>query len=77
MINEEESCSIRDFKETDPLFEELRRDIIEKFIEYEIVIMQDFKDKGKSLSDYIDHMKMILWNIKDKRVHRINKEFGL
>ena len=25
MINEEESCSIRDFKETDPLFEELRR----------------------------------------------------
>ncbi len=77
MIDGEESCSIKEFKEADPILENFRKDVIEKFIEYEIVVMQDFMDKGKSLSEYIEHMKMILWHIKDKRAHQINKEFGL
>jgi len=77
MINEGKSYSIMDIKEADPQLEKYRKDIIEKYIEYEICLMQDFKEQGKSLTDYIDHMKTILWYIKDQRAHQIKNELGV
>ena len=77
MINEEKSYSIMDIKEADPYLEKYRKDVIEKFIEFEISLMQDFKKEGKSLEDYIDYMKMILWYIKDQRAHQLKKELGI
>lgn len=77
MINEEESYSIMDFKEADPQLEKHRKEVIEKYIEYEITTMQDFQEKGKSLGDYIEHLKTILWYIKDQRAHQIKKELGV
>ena len=43
MIDEEESYSIMDIKEADPQLEKHRKEVIEKYIEYEIALMQDFK----------------------------------
>ena len=77
MINEGESYSIMDIKEADPLLEKHRREVIEKYIEFEIVFMQDFKEQGKSFNDYIDHVKTILWYVKDHRAHQIKKELGV
>jgi len=77
MINEVESYSIMDIKEADPLLEKHRKEVIEKYIEFEIVFMQDFKYQGKSFNDYIDHVKTILWYVKDQRAHQIKKELGV
>ena len=44
-----------DIKEADPLLEKYRKDIIEKYIEYEICLMLDFKEQGKSFDNYIDY----------------------
>jgi hypothetical protein len=77
MINNEKSYGILDIKEADPLLEKHRREVIEKYIEFEIVFMQDFKDQGKSFNDYIDHVKTILWYVKDQRAHQIKKELGV
>ena len=77
MINEEKSYSIMDIKEADPQLEKHRKEVIEKYIEYEIVLLQDFKEQGKSLHDYIEHLKTILWYIKDQRAHQIKKELGM
>ena len=77
MINEEKSYSIMDIKEADPQLEKHRKEVIEKYIEYQIVIMQDFKEQGKSFNDYIEHMKTILWNVKNQRAQQIEKELGI
>ena len=77
MINEGKSYSIMDIKEADPHLEKYRKDIIEKYIEYEICLMQDFKEQGKSIDDYIEYMKTILWYFKDQRAHQIKKELGV
>lgn len=77
MIDDEESFKIMEFKEADSYLEKHKKDVIEKYIEYEIVLMQDFKEQGKSLNDYIDHMKTILWYVKDQRAHQIKKELGV
>jgi hypothetical protein len=77
MINEEEKYRILDIKEASPQLEKYRKDVIEKYIEYEISLMLDFQDQGKSLSDYIAHVKTILWYIKDQRANQIKKELGL
>lgn len=77
MINEEESYSVMDIREADPQLEKHRKEVIEKYIEYELVLMQDFKEQGKSLDDYIDHMKIILWYVKDQRAQQIKKELGM
>jgi hypothetical protein len=39
--------------------------------------MQDFKEQGKTLSEYIEYIKTTLWYIKDQRAHQIKKELGL
>ena len=76
-MNEKESYSILDFKEADPILEKHRKDVIEKFMEYEIVLMHEFKDKGKNLDDYLEHIKTTLWFVKDQRAHKINEELKL
>ena len=77
MLNEEKSYGVMDFKEADFLLEKYRKDVIEKYIEYEIALMQDFKEQGKSFDEYIDYIKTILWYIKDQRAHQIKKELGI
>jgi len=77
IMKEEESYSIMDFKEIDPQLEKHRKDVIEKYIEYEIVLMQEFKDQGKSLDDVIEHVKTILWYVKNQRAQQIKNELGM
>ena len=74
MVDKEKSYSIMDFKEADPILEKHRKEVIEKYIEYEIALIQDFKEEGKNLNDYLEHLKTILWYIKDQRSHSIQKE---
>ena len=59
-MNEKESYNILDLKEADPILEKHRRDVIEKYMEYEIVLMHEFKEKGKNLDDYLEHIKTTL-----------------
>jgi hypothetical protein len=77
MKNGKESYSIMDFKEADPQLEKHRKEVIEKYIEYEIVLIQDFKEQGKSFDDYIEHLKTVLWYVKNQRVQQIKNEFGM
>jgi len=77
MIDEKERYSYMDIKEADSQHEKYRKEVIEQYIEYEIVLMQDFKKQGKSLNDYFDHIKTILWYVKDQRAHQIKKELGM
>jgi hypothetical protein len=77
MIDEGKSYGIMDIKEGDPQLEKYRKDVIEKYIEYEIALMLDLKNEGKSLDEYIDYMKTILWYIKDQRAHQLKKELGV
>ena len=53
------------------------RDVIEKYMEYEIVLMHEFKEKGKNLDDYLEHIKTTLWFVKDQRAHQISEELKL
>ena len=77
MIKEEESYSIMDIKEADPLLEKHRKEVIEKYLEYEIVLMHEFRDEGKNLDDVIEHMKITLWYVKNQRAQQIKNEIGL
>ena len=77
MIKEEESYSIMDIKEVDSVLEKYRKDVIEKYIEYEIVLMKEFKEQGKNLDDIIDHLKTTLWYVKNQRAQQIKEELGL
>jgi len=77
MMRKEASYSIMDIKEIDPKLEKHRKEVIEKYIEYEIVLMQDFRDQGKNLDDFIEHMKTILWYVKNERAQQIKNEIGL
>ncbi len=74
MIKEEETYCIMDIKEADPKLEKHRKEVIEKYIEYEIALMHYFKNRGKSLEDFIDYMKTILWYIKEVRAELIKKD---
>lgn len=76
-MNEKESYGILDIKEADPILERHRKDVIEKFMEYEILLMHEFKEKGKNLDDYLEHMKTTLWFVKDQRAHQIKEEIKL
>ena len=76
-MKEKESYSIMEFKEIDPQLEKHRKDVIEKYIEYEIVLMQEFKDQNKSLDDFIEYMKTTLWYVKNQRAQQIKEELGM
>ena len=75
-MNEKESYGVLEFKEADPILERHRKDVIEKYMEYELVLMHEYKEEGKTLDDFLEHMKTILWYIKDQRAHQINEELG-
>jgi len=77
IIDEEESYSIMDIKEADPQLEKHRKEVIEKYIEYEIALMKGFKEQGKSIDVYIDHLKTTLWYIKEQRAQQIKNELGV
>ena len=77
MVKEEESYSIMDIKEVDPLLEKHRKEVIEKYLEYEIVLMHEFRDEGKTLDDVIEHMKIALWYVKNQRAQQIKNELGI
>jgi hypothetical protein len=76
-MKERESYSIMDIKEVNPQLEKHRKEVIEKYIEYEIVLMQEFKDQGKNLDDFIEHLKTTLWHVKNQRAQQIKNELGL
>ncbi len=76
-MKEKESYSIMDIREADPQLEKHRKDVLEKYMEYEIVLMHEFKDQGKSLDDVIEHMKTILWYMKNQRAQQIKEELGM
>ena len=66
-----------DIKEADPQLEKHRKEVIEKYIEYEIALMKGFKEQGKSIDVYIDHLKTTLWYIKEQRAQQIKNELGV
>ena len=76
-MNEKESYSIFDIREADPQLEKHRKDVLEKYLEYEFVLLKNFNDQGKTLIDVIDQIKNILWFIKNERMQQISNEFGL
>jgi hypothetical protein len=76
-MEEKESYRIFDIKEADPQLEKHRKDVLEKYLEYEFVLLKSFNEQGKTLVDVIDQIKTILWFVKNERMQHINNEFGL
>jgi hypothetical protein len=76
-MEEKDSYSILDIREIDPQLEKHRKDVIEKYLEYGIVLLRKFKDQGKTLDDVIEQMKTVLWYVKNERMQQINNELGL
>jgi len=76
-MKETESYSIFDMKEADPQFEKHRKDVLEKYLEFEIVSLQNSRAEGKTLDDVIEQMKTVLWYVKNERMQQINDELGL
>ena len=77
IMEEESSYSILDIKEADPLLEKHRKDVLEKYLEYGLVLVKKFKNDGKTLDDLLEHIKTILWYVKDQRAREIEEEFGV
>jgi hypothetical protein len=76
-MEEKETYGILDMREADPQLEKHRKDVLEKYLEYELVSLQKFKDEGKTLDDVIEHMKTVLWYVKNERMQQIHSELGL
>jgi hypothetical protein len=76
-MEEKESYSILDIREVDPQLEKHRKDVLEKYLEYGIVLLRKFNDQGKTLEDVIEQMKTVLWYVKNERMQQINNELGL
>ena len=76
-MKEKESYSIMDIKEVDPKLEKHRKDVLEKYIEYEIILLNEFRDKGKNLDDVIEHLKTTLWYVKNQRAQQMKNELGM
>jgi len=76
-MEEKESYSIFDIREADPQLEKHRKDVLEKYLEYEFVLLKSYNEQGKTLDDVIDQMKTILWFVKNERMQHISNEFGL
>jgi hypothetical protein len=76
-LEEKESYGILDIREADPQLEKHRKDVLEKYLEYEIVLLRECNEQGKSLEDVIEQMKTVLWYVKNERMQQIENEFGL
>lgn len=75
-MEERKSYDILDVCEADPQLEKHRKDVIEKYLEYEYVSLRNAKEQGKTLDDVIDEMKTVLWLIKNERMQQIHDELG-
>ena len=71
-----ELYGILDTREADPQLEKHRKDVIEKYLEYEFVSLRNAKDQGKTLDDVFDELKTVLWFVKNERMQQMNNEFG-
>lgn len=76
LMKEEETYSILDIREIDPMLEKHRKDVLEKYLEYELVLLHEFKNQGKNLDDLIEYLKTTLWYIKNQRAQQIQNELG-
>jgi hypothetical protein len=76
-VKEKESYSILDIREADPQLEKHRKDVLEKYLEYGLVLLKKFKDQGKTQDEVIEQMKTVLWYVKNERMQQINSELGL
>ncbi|MBU0497921.1 MAG: hypothetical protein KKC68_03945 [Candidatus Thermoplasmatota archaeon] len=76
-MNKIESYSILDVKESDPVLEKHRKDVLEKYLEYGVIKLQEFKDQGKTIEDVLEQAKTVLWYIKNQRMEHIQDELGL
>lgn len=56
-MEENEPYSIFDIREPDPQLEKQRKDVLEKYLEYEFVLLKSFNDQGKTLDDVIVQIK--------------------
>jgi hypothetical protein len=75
-MEERETYSILDVRETDPQLEKHRKDVIEKYLEYEFVSLRNAKEQGKTLDDVIDELKTVLWFVKNEKMQQMNNELG-
>ena len=66
-----------DIKVVNRQLEKYGKDVIEKYIENELFFMQDLKEQGKSLNNYINYIKIILCYIKNPKVYQIKNELGI
>lgn len=76
-MKEKESYGILDIREADPQLEKHRKDVLEKYLEYGLVILKKFRDQGKTLDEVIEQMKTVLWYVKNERMQQIQDELGL
>jgi hypothetical protein len=76
-MEKKETYSILDFREGNPQLEHYRKDIMEKYLEYGLVVMQKAKNQGKTLDDVIEQTKTVLWYVKNERMQQIHDELGL
>jgi hypothetical protein len=71
-----EPYGILDMREADPQLEKHRKDVIEKYLEYEFASLRNAKEQGKTLDDVIDELKTVLWFVKNERMQQMNNELG-
>jgi hypothetical protein len=76
-MEEKPSYSIMDIKEADPQLEKHGKEVIEKYLEYELTVIQRYIDEGKNLPDLLESVKNTLWFIKNERVEQMDKELGI
>ena len=76
-MEEKETYSILDIREVDPQLEKHRKDVLEKYLEYELVFLKNAQAQGKNLEDVIEQLKTVLWYVKNERMQQINNELGL
>ena len=71
-----ESYSIFDVRETDPLLEKHRKDVLEKYLEFGLFSLQKARAQGKTLDDVIEDAHLALWYVKNERMQQMTKELG-
>jgi hypothetical protein len=62
--------------EATSLLEQHRRDVVEQYLEYGIVMLNRFRNQGKTIEDVIESAKLALWYVKNERMQRISEELG-
>jgi hypothetical protein len=77
IMEEKQPYGILDMREADPQLEKHRKDVLEKYLEFGLVSLENLRDEGKTLDDVIEQMKTVLWYVKNERMQQIQDEFGL